>query len=49
LLGEVRIPHEHKTVLAEYHMGGEKEVNLAIESALAAKLKWQEMSFEHRV
>jgi 1-pyrroline-5-carboxylate dehydrogenase len=46
--GEIRIPHEHKTVLGEYYKGDASHVNSAIESALKAKESWQTMSFEHR-
>ncbi len=39
--GEVRCPHDHKHVLATYHKVGEKEIRLAIETAMKA---WQEWS-----
>ena len=39
--GEVRCPHDHKHVLATYHKVGEKEIKLAIETAMKA---WQEWS-----
>jgi 1-pyrroline-5-carboxylate dehydrogenase len=48
-LGDVRIPHEHKTVLGQYHKGGAKEVRMAIESALKAKPQWEALAFEQRV
>ena len=39
--GEVRCPHDHKHLLATYHKVGEKEIQLAIETAMKA---WQEWS-----
>ncbi len=41
-------PHDHKHQLGVYHLAGEKEVDLAIESALAAKQKWANMPWEAR-
>lgn len=46
---QVRIPHEHKTVVANVHMAGEKEVAAAIKSSLAAHKEWANVSWEHRV
>jgi len=46
--GQIRIPHEHQTVLGEYYKGDASHVNAAIESALKVKESWQAMSFEHR-
>ena len=46
---EMRIPHNHKHILGVYHKAGEKEVNMAIEAALAAQKEWAEMPWEHRV
>ncbi|EOD01740.1 L-glutamate gamma-semialdehyde dehydrogenase [Caldisalinibacter kiritimatiensis] len=43
------VPHDKEHVLATYHMAGEKEVNMAIESALNAKREWDNMPWEHRV
>ena len=39
-LGQVVMPHDHQHVLAEYHQAGEKEVEMAIEAAMAAKEQW---------
>lgn len=41
-------PHDHKHQLGVYHLAGENEVDLAIESALAAKQKWANMPWEAR-
>ena len=42
------MPHKHNHVLAEYSVAGEKELKLAVGSALAAKEKWETMPWEHR-
>ncbi len=47
-IGKVVMPHDHKHVLATYHMAGEKEVNMAIEAALTAKDKWENISWIER-
>lgn len=47
-LGECRCPHNHKQLLATYHKAGEKEVEMAIESALAARPAWAAMPWEAR-
>ncbi|MBQ8051353.1 MAG: L-glutamate gamma-semialdehyde dehydrogenase [Bacteroidaceae bacterium] len=39
-IGEVRCPHDHKHVLATYHKVGEKEIRLAIETAMKAWEEW---------
>lgn len=41
-------PHDHKHVLGTYHQAGEKEVELAIETALKAKEKWENMEWQDR-
>ena len=38
--GEVRCPHDHKHVLATYHKVGEKEIQLAIDTAMEAWKEW---------
>ena len=43
------IPHKKSHVLATYHMAGGKEASMAIEAALEAKEKWEEMPWEHRL
>ncbi len=47
-LGEVRMPTDHRKVLAVYHKAGEKEVAMAVEAALAAKAKWERMPWNLR-
>lgn len=47
-IGKVVMPHNHKHVLATYHMAGEKEVNMAIDAALSAKEKWENISWIER-
>lgn len=44
----VTMPHNHRHVIAECCMAGEKELKMAIDAALAAKDAWEEMPWEHR-
>ena len=46
--GKVVSPHNHKQVLATYHMAGEKEVNMAIEAAMKAHEHWATLSWIER-
>ena len=46
--GTCVMPHNHKHVLATYHKAGEKEVKMAIESALDAWKEWSSQSLEYR-
>lgn len=46
---DVVMPHNHKHRLAIAHYCGEKEVKMAIESALDARKQWAEMPWEERV
>ncbi len=48
-LGECRLPHEHGKVIGRYHKAGEKEIEMAIESALKAWEEWQAMPWYQRV
>jgi 1-pyrroline-5-carboxylate dehydrogenase len=41
-------PHDHKHVLAHYHMGDKSHVEQAINAALAAKELWANLSWENR-
>ncbi len=41
-------PHDHKHVLAHYHMGDKSHVEQAITAALAAKELWANLSWENR-
>ncbi|RYZ71574.1 MAG: L-glutamate gamma-semialdehyde dehydrogenase [Proteobacteria bacterium] len=45
---DVVMPHEHKTVLAKFHLAGREELRLATEAALAAKNDWEALSWESR-
>jgi len=47
-LGQVVMPHDHQHVLADYHQAGEKEIELAIEAAMAAKQQWATLRWEER-
>lgn len=45
---EVVIPHNHSHKLATTYLCGEKEVEMAIESAMEARKKWANMPWEER-
>jgi len=47
-MGKVVMPHDHQHVLGEYHLGGEKEINMAIDAAMAAKEDWANLRWEER-
>lgn len=47
-MGKCVMPHDHAHVLGEYHMAGEKEINMAIEAALEARKIWAKTSWEVR-
>ena len=47
-MGKVIMPHDHQHVLGEYHIAGEKEINMAIEAAMAAKADWAALRWEER-
>jgi 1-pyrroline-5-carboxylate dehydrogenase len=47
-LSPMRPPHEHQYVLGQFHRGNQKHVQKAISSALKAKDKWANMSWENR-
>jgi 1-pyrroline-5-carboxylate dehydrogenase len=47
-LAECRCPHDTKHLLGTYHKAGEKEVDLAIQAAMAARPKWAAMSWHDR-
>ncbi|MEJ5351680.1 MAG: L-glutamate gamma-semialdehyde dehydrogenase [Melioribacteraceae bacterium] len=42
-------PHDHKTVLAKYHKAGEKEIKMAIDSAMEAHKIWSRMEWHDRI
>lgn len=48
-VGKCILPHNHKKVIGEYHKAGKKEAEMAIEAALEAKKKWEELNWESRV
>lgn len=41
-------PHDHQKIVGHYHFGDADHVQLAINSALAARTQWSELSWEHR-
>lgn len=41
-------PHDHQHVLGHFHEGDASHVSSAIDSALEARTKWAELSWEHR-
>jgi len=47
-MGKVVMPTEHQHVLANYHMVTDKEVQMAIDAAMAAKKQWEEMPWVER-
>lgn len=47
--GKVVMPHDHQHILGNYHMAGEKEVQMAIEAAMKAHREWAEFSWVDRV
>ncbi len=48
-LAECRVPHNHQHILATYHKAGEREVQMAIDSAMSAAKKWSAMPWPARV
>lgn len=47
-MGKAIMPTEHGHVLATYHQAGEKEIQLAIETAMAAKKEWENLPWVDR-
>jgi 1-pyrroline-5-carboxylate dehydrogenase len=47
-IAEATMPHDHRHVLATWHKAGVREVNQAIETALAAHWTWSRMAWEDR-
>lgn len=41
-------PHDHKHTLGHFHKSNKQHVTDAIQAALAAKSKWENLSWEHR-
>ncbi len=48
-LGNVVMPHNHSHVLAQYHIAGEEETQMAIEAALNAHEYWSQVSWVERL
>ncbi|MES2830308.1 MAG: L-glutamate gamma-semialdehyde dehydrogenase [Bacteroidota bacterium] len=46
--GKLTPPHDHQHILGHYNIGDKSHVKKAIETALAAKLQWESLSWEHR-
>lgn len=46
--GEVVMPHDHQHVLARYCIATPKELKMAIDAALEAKERWDNIPWEHR-
>ncbi|MFA6261772.1 MAG: L-glutamate gamma-semialdehyde dehydrogenase [Bacteroidia bacterium] len=45
---EIRPPHDHQHVLGQFHISDATHVTQAIDAALAAKAKWEALSWEQR-
>ncbi|QSX06987.1 L-glutamate gamma-semialdehyde dehydrogenase [Sedimentibacter sp. zth1] len=43
------IPYDKNKSIGFYHIAGEKEINMAIEAAMEAKEKWQNMNYDRRM
>jgi len=46
--GKVTPPHDHQHILAQYSIGNKTHVQQAIDAALAAKSKWENLAWEQR-
>ena len=46
--GTMAPPHDHKHILGTYHKAEKRHVQTAIDTALEARKKWADMSWEHR-
>lgn len=47
-MGKCVEPHNHKNVIGEYHNAGKEEVQMAIDAAVAAQPKWENMPYQKR-
>src|SRR5262245_41933989 len=45
---DVVMPHDKRHVLAKVHLGGAREVALAVEAATKARAEWQAFPWEER-
>jgi 1-pyrroline-5-carboxylate dehydrogenase len=46
--GNVVMPHDHAHILGTYHIAGEKEIQMAVDAALAARESWEKTSWVDR-
>jgi 1-pyrroline-5-carboxylate dehydrogenase len=46
--GKVTPPHDHQHILAHYSIGNKTHIQQAIDAALAAKAKWENLAWEQR-
>ncbi|MFZ7115987.1 MAG: L-glutamate gamma-semialdehyde dehydrogenase [Bacteroidota bacterium] len=46
--GQIRPPHDHQSIVANYSVGNKSHVEAAIKAALAARANWAAMDWEHR-
>lgn len=46
-MGKAVMPHDHQHVLATYHKAGPKEVQMAIDAAVAAQPEWQKFRWRN--
>ena len=47
-MGKIVMPHDHQHVLGTYHKAGPEEVQLAIDTAVAAQAEWRAFRWEER-
>lgn len=47
-LAKIACPHDHSVELGQYHKAGAKEVQMAIDAAMAAKPAWDALRWEER-
>lgn len=47
-LGDCRCPHDHGTLLGQYHKAGKKEVKSAVNTALKTRQKWAATPWQQR-
>jgi 1-pyrroline-5-carboxylate dehydrogenase len=48
-MGDCVLPHDHRSVVAQYHKAGKREIDMAIRAALRAREKWATMDWYERV
>jgi 1-pyrroline-5-carboxylate dehydrogenase len=46
---EVRMPHDHRQVIARVHLAGKKEMEMAVTASLRAKKEWESLAWQDRV